>query len=431
MSMIIKMHKWMVFVSGCYVTVVPMGFCYSLGALFVEFMTVFQASRAEASLIQFVGVAVSFSTGIVAGFGNLLVLFVLIFGRPNFIRMHTILMYITAISDLVVASIAYPLTAVSGYSKRWYFDEITCVVTGFLVYFATMCTINSLCSLAILRYIVVCRPEYECYIRGKFIVLWVSCIFAYALLWTGAPLLGWSSYGHEPFQTSCTLNWYGDTTSDVTYNSLCIVFCYCVPVFIFIYCYYHVLKTSLFRTRPIQWHSERTDMEVIIEKMSRNSKLRASRHMTWICLAMVASFVVIWTPYTIVTFWNLVSEPVPSSAQVLPTMFAKLSCATNPIIYCAFCDRFREALQRARPCKRKVFPALSQGHVGQIDVTVTMLEENRRREHKKTQNEHEMVHNETVGSKQTRIINVQQIKGNNDLYEAHATTSAVDNVTQT
>lgn len=85
------------------------------------------------------------------------------------------------------------------------------------------------------------------YIRGRHITVWLIGIVLYALFWTGAPLLGWSSYGHEPFQTSCTVNWYGKSVADITYNALCIVFCYCVPVAIFIFCYYNVLKKSLQR----------------------------------------------------------------------------------------------------------------------------------------------------------------------------------------
>lgn len=71
---------------------------------------------------------------------------------------------------------------------------------------------------------------------------------------------------------------------------------------------------------------------------------------------MVASFLITWTPYAVVTFLNIVKIPVPSSVHVFPTMFAKLSCAINPVIYSAFCHNFREAAARALPCKNKIFP---------------------------------------------------------------------------
>lgn len=296
--------------------------------------------------------------GVMAFLGNVFVLFVLTKGQPNFITIHKVMMYVIAVSDLMVSTIAYPLTAVSGYNKRWYFSEATCVATAFIVYFFTLCTICSLSIMAITRYIIVCKPELEKYIRDKRIVWWMLIIFAYSIFWAGSPLVGWSGYGHEPFMTSCTLNWFGESVADVTYNSLCIMFCYVVPLAIFMFCYFNVAKTSLLRSKPvdISFNSGRIDMDHIIEQMARNSKLRASRHMTFICLAMVISFFVTWTPYAVVTFINLVTTPVSSSIQVLPTMFAKLNCVMNPIIYSAFCDRFREAAFRVIPCRNKVLP---------------------------------------------------------------------------
>lgn len=56
--------------------------------------------------------------------GNLFVLYVLLFGRPNFIYIHKVMMFLVTLSDLLVGTIAYPLTAVSGYNKRYVFDVL-------------------------------------------------------------------------------------------------------------------------------------------------------------------------------------------------------------------------------------------------------------------------------------------------------------------
>ena len=69
-------------------------------------------------------------------------------------------------------------------------------------------------------------------------------IFLYALFWTGPPLVGWSSYVQEPFKTSCTVNWTGKSAADISYNTLCTVFCYFFPVAIFFFSYYNVVKTT-------------------------------------------------------------------------------------------------------------------------------------------------------------------------------------------
>ncbi|KAL4224016.1 hypothetical protein ACF0H5_017473 [Mactra antiquata] len=290
--------------------------------------------------------------------------------------------YIISISDLSVASVAFPLTAISGYEKRWIFDDATCVVGGFMVYFFTMCTMGALCVVAITRYIIICNPIYDRYIRQKrYILFWCIGVVSYALFWTATPLVGWSSYGPEPFGTSCTINWYGETLTDKTYNSLCIVFCYCVPLGILITCYYHVIKTSLSRSRRVS-NVRGPDIDSVVDEINRRQKLLASRQLTFISLSMVITFFITWTPYTVITAWNLLTKPVSADVQVLPTMFAKLNCTINPIIFTGFCERFRDAMYRVRPCQTRVrsFDTTSQQETDQRivrerDIAVMTLDE--------------------------------------------------------
>ena len=83
------------------------------------------------------------------------------------------------------------------------------------------------------------------YMLRKHNIKWMFVtIGLYAFFWTGPPLFGWSSYTQEPFKTSCTVNWTGKTPADITYNTLCTVFCYFLPVTLFVFCYYNVVKTT-------------------------------------------------------------------------------------------------------------------------------------------------------------------------------------------
>lgn len=68
----------------------------------------------------------------------------------------------------------------------------------------------SMCTLTLLayeRYIVVCKPMagFKMNVRRSFqglLGVWLFCLF-----WAVPPLLGWSSYGPEGVQTSCSLGW--------------------------------------------------------------------------------------------------------------------------------------------------------------------------------------------------------------------------------
>ncbi|KAL3856733.1 hypothetical protein ACJMK2_011456, partial [Sinanodonta woodiana] len=55
---------------------------------------------------------------IVALFGNVLIIVVLVAGKPRFSKFHTLMLLNMSLSDLGVTCTAYPLTAVSGFLKR-------------------------------------------------------------------------------------------------------------------------------------------------------------------------------------------------------------------------------------------------------------------------------------------------------------------------
>lgn len=68
------------------------------------------------------------------------------------------------------------------------------------------------------------------------LLVWLHC-----LLWAAAPLLGWSSYGPEGVQTSCSLTWEERTMLNYSYLMPYWMFCFLLPTGIIIYCYCHIL----------------------------------------------------------------------------------------------------------------------------------------------------------------------------------------------
>lgn len=72
---------------------------------------------------------------------------------------------------------------------------------------------------------------------GLFLV-WVFCLF-----WAVTPLFGWSSYGPEGVQTSCSLAWEERSWSNYSYLILYTLLCFIFPVTVIIYCYSKVLTS--------------------------------------------------------------------------------------------------------------------------------------------------------------------------------------------
>ena len=102
----------------------------------------------------------------------------------------------------------------------------------------------SLCTLALLayeRYNVVCRPQAGFKLTMRRSRLGLLFVWGFCLFWAVAPLLGWSSYGPEGVQTSCSLGWEERSWSNYSYLILYTLLCFIGPVTVIIYCYTKVL----------------------------------------------------------------------------------------------------------------------------------------------------------------------------------------------
>lgn len=102
----------------------------------------------------------------------------------------------------------------------------------------------SLCTITLLayeRYNAVCKPMagYKMNIRRScmgLLFVWLYCLF-----WAAVPLLGWSSYGPEGVQTSCSLHWGERSWNNYSYLIFYMLLCFILPTVIIIYCYTNVL----------------------------------------------------------------------------------------------------------------------------------------------------------------------------------------------
>lgn len=107
----------------------------------------------------------------------------------------------------------------------------------------------SLCTLTLLayeRYNVVCKPKAGLKLSMRRSLIGLLFVWVFCLFWAVTPLLGWSSYGPEGVQTSCSLAWEERSWSNYSYLILYTLLCFIFPVAVIIYCYSKVL-TSMTR----------------------------------------------------------------------------------------------------------------------------------------------------------------------------------------
>ncbi|KAL3856735.1 hypothetical protein ACJMK2_011458, partial [Sinanodonta woodiana] len=288
----------------------------------------------------------------IAFFGNILLIVVILTGKPRFSKFHKFMLLNMSVADLGVAITAYPFTAISGFLKRWIFDDLMCVITGFTAFTFIMSDMNTLAVVAFSRYVVVCKPEWDYLLKGKYPQYFLVGIWTYTLFWTGPPLLGFGNYTYEPFGTSCTLHWHGRQIVNIIYNSLCVIGCYVVHIGVFVFFYAHIIRDyrkmnrSTENTFPLRPLATEAEPNMAVEEIIGYHKIVSTSHLTKVSLTMVIMFLIAWTPYAVITVWNIFSTPVNANIQVLPTMFAKISCASNPIIHGFLSYSFRQSARR-------------------------------------------------------------------------------------
>ncbi|XP_046354032.1 rhodopsin, G0-coupled-like [Haliotis rufescens] len=285
--------------------------------------------------------------GVVALFGNTCVILVVLMKRMLCKSFNHLILNL-ALADLCVGIIAYPMTAASGFAERWLFGEFGCIFSAYIIFLLSMVSINTMLVIAIFRYTFVCKPQYNYLTNVEYMKFVIGGIWGHALIWTSLPLVGWSSYTLEPYGTSCTLNWQGTSLSDFSYSISSLVTCYIIHIVIITFCYVKIT----FKARSLRFGLTSNERFLEMEKLLVFQKMQVERNVTMICIVMVTSYLTVWTPYALFSLLSVLRIKVPVAASCLPTMFAKLSCALNPIIYTVGSSRFRHALASVVPCCR-------------------------------------------------------------------------------
>jgi len=117
-----------------------------------------------------------------------------------------------------------------------------CTMEAFVVYFFGLTILLLNTSIAIYRYLVVCRSIANTRVSHTTMIKVVLGCEGVALTFALCPLLGWGSYGLEIHGTSCGLAWNDKSVSSYSYLITIGILCYLIPVLIIIYSYWMIWK---------------------------------------------------------------------------------------------------------------------------------------------------------------------------------------------
>ncbi|KAM9807709.1 parietopsin [Neosynchiropus ocellatus] len=275
-------------------------------------------------------------------FNNGLVITVML-KNPAILQPMNVFILSLAVSDLMIGLCGSLVVTITNYRGSFFIGHAACVFQGFAVNYFGLVSLCTLTLLAYERYKVVCTPKmgFRLSMRRSFTAL--AFIWVYCLFWAVAPLLGWSGYGPEGVQTSCSLSWEERSWSNYSYLFFYTILCFIFPVTIIIYCYTKVL-TSM------------NKLNCSVESQGGRSSQKENDHAITMVLSMLLAFFICWMPYTILSVVVVVDPDtyIPPLLATMPMYFAKTSPVYNPIIYFLTNKQFRDAALELLSCGRYI-----------------------------------------------------------------------------
>ncbi|KAM5171424.1 pinopsin-like [Mantella aurantiaca] len=271
-------------------------------------------------------------------FNNLLVILVTM-KYPQLRNPINIFILNLSFSDLLMTLCGTTIVISTNFHGYFYLGEKFCIFQGFAVNYFGIVSLWSLTILAYERYNVVCEPVGALKLSIQRGYQGLAFIWLFCLIWAIAPLFGWSSYGPEGVQTSCSIGWEERSWSNYSYLITYFLTCFIIPVAIIGFSYGSILRSLHKLNRKIEEQGGRTNKE---------EELRV----VIMVFFMVIAFLICWLPYTIFALIVVINPTlyIPPLAATLPTYFAKTSPVYNPIIYIFLNKQFRHCAVQCLTC---------------------------------------------------------------------------------
>lgn len=268
---------------------------------------------------------------------------------------HLILLLSMATCDLGVSFFGYPFNIISCFSGTWVFGDFFCKFYAFTCFTLAMISANTLVIVSIFRYIIICRPQSKHRLTPRLSCICIIFTVGYALIFTMSPLFGWSAYTYEPFGASCSFDWYDQSHNGLSYSISATIFCYVVHLSIMSVCYHKIYKrVSQLKLDPLtpplssDLLNEEEDKSCLsricfdaalnfeLDHLNQHRNQRTYKieiQVLKLNVLMVLTFFIIWSPYAIMSFVSIYHPDLPAFWYIFPTVFAKMSCMMNPLLY--------------------------------------------------------------------------------------------------
>ena len=258
----------------------------------------------------------------------------------------TYLILSIAVSDFLSCAIPVPISIARHFQKKWPFGLAGCQAHAFMIFLLALVSITHLVAISAGKYMTITRSlSRDSYFNKKKVILIILGSWIYSLTFSVAPLVGWSRYGLEGTNVTCSVRWESSLPSDQAYFGVVIFTCYFLPLAVITFCYYKIHRVSkhiVFNTS----HSgglAMTATQALLKKHHKSSVY---------FLAIIAGFLIPWSPYACVSFLLVLGRKVSPVATSACSVLAKISFFLNPLLYAIFHRKFRRRFILSVPITR-------------------------------------------------------------------------------
>nr|WCQ76412.1 long wavelength sensitive opsin 1 [Chrysochroa mniszechii] len=286
----------------------------------------------------------------IAMLGNGMVIY--IFSTTKSLRTPSNLMVINlAFSDFCMMFTMAPPMVINCYYQTWVFGPFFCNIYAVCGSTFGTASIWTMTCIAWDRYNVIVKGLSAKPLTMKGSLFQIFLVWASTLIWTLAPLLGWSRYAPEGNLTACGTDYLETNMATQTYIFTYTVFCYFLPLGVIIYAYWYIVQAVAVHERSMREQAKK--MNVTTLRSGEQSNTSVECKLAKVALMTISLWFMAWTPYAITNLagiWRLADlNPL---ATVWSSVFAKANAVYNPIVYAISHPKYKQALYKKFPSLR-------------------------------------------------------------------------------
>ncbi|CAD5235763.1 unnamed protein product [Bursaphelenchus xylophilus] len=251
-------------------------------------------------------------------------------------------------SDIVASLVSGSVTPISAFTKIWLFGETLCkfvpLIQGSSLCFSTL----TLTAISIDRFILIIYPtKRSIQTKHALRMIALNCLIATSISLPMVFKQKLVDYGDFCGQF-CTEDWKEDTFARSAYGTMVFILQFVVPFVIITFCY---MMISIRLGQGILVKDRNTDQQQLTQQQSEQRKTALKRRLRTnrMLIAMVAVFLLCWTPAVLFNFlrdyqWlpNVVARQ-EYLFGVITHCISMSSTVWNPILYTMLNEQFRLA----------------------------------------------------------------------------------------